>query len=94
MSVSFLPEFVTTSASERVSLPLFRLYLLWKICGFLPEERLFYPVRAIRIYLDLSASVSFCPYALFMSPGCPTRVSAKNALSFFLGRLTSMILRL
>ena len=35
--------------------------------GDLPEDHLLNPVRAIRVYLDLTASVSPRPRALFVS---------------------------
>ena len=52
--------------------------------GDLPEDRLLCPARAVRIYLELTASIAPRSRALFVSPSCPTRALSKNALSFFL----------
>ena len=63
-------------------------YDLWRILfGDLPEDRLLCPVRALRVYLKLTASVSPRPRSLFVSPSCLTRSLSKNALSFFLRKV-------
>ena len=48
--------------------------------GDLPEELLLCPVRALRLYLSRTASISPRPRSLFVSP----RALSKNALNFFL----------
>ena len=50
----------------------------------LDEELLLCPVRALRIYLDRTASFSPLPCRLFVSPRWPSRALSKNAVSFFL----------
>ena len=42
------------------------------------------PFRALRIYLDRSASFSPLPRCLFLSPRRPSLALSKNAISFFL----------
>ena len=50
----------------------------------LDVELLLCPVRALRIYLDRTASFSPLPRRLFVSPHRPPRALLKNAVSFFL----------
>ena len=88
MSLSYLPEFVAKTESERNPFPHFFLVRsLEDFVGDLPEDRLLCLVQAIRMHLDLTASVSPHPRALFVSPSCPTRALSKNALSFFLRKV-------
>ena len=71
--------------SERNPLPrFFVVKSLEDFVGDLPEDRLLCPVRAVRIYLERTASIAPRPRALFVSPSCPTRTLSKNALSYFL----------
>ena len=94
MSLSYLPEFVGKMESEQDPLPHFLFVRsLEAFVAVRLEDRLLCPVRAIRIYLDLTASVSLCPHDLFVSPTCLTRALSKDALSFFLSK-SSLILRL
>ena len=86
--ISYLPEFVAKTESERNPLPrFFGVHSLEDFIGDLPDDCLLYPVRAIPIYLDLTASVSPRPRSLFVSLSCPTCALSKNALSFFLRRV-------
>ena len=58
LSLLYLPEFVAKTESERNPLP--RSILVQSLSDFvgdLPEERLSCPVRAVRIYRDLTLSV-------------------------------------
>ena len=57
--------------------------------GALPEERLLCPVRAVRVYLDTTASLSPRPRSLCVSAKCPSRSLSKNALSYFLQVISS-----
>ena len=85
LSLSYLPEFV--AKTESVKNPLSCAFLvksLEEFVGDLPEERLLCPVRAVRTYLDITASLSPRPRFLFVSPRCPLWSLSKNALSFFL----------
>ena len=85
MSLSYLPEFVAKTESERDPLPRFLFVRsLEDFVAVLPEDRLLCLVRAIHIYLNLTASVSLCPHVFFVSPTCLIRASSTNALSFFL----------
>ena len=63
--------------------------VIQEIRGNLREERLLCPVRAVRIYLDLTSSLSPRPRSLFVSPRCPSRSLSKIALSFFLRQILS-----
>ena len=65
-------------------------YGLWRILfGYLLEELLLCPVRAFRLYLSCTASISLRPRSLFVSPRPPSRALSKNALGFFLRDLIS-----
>ena len=48
----------------------------------LDDDLLLCPVRALRIYLDRTLSLSPSHRRLFMSPSCPTRAMSKNVVSF------------
>ena len=52
--------------------------------GSLPDELLLCPVRALRIFLRRTSSLSLRPRSLFVSPRCPSRALSKNAWSYFL----------
>ena len=83
--VSYVPEFV--AKTESLSNPIPRSFLVRSLSDFaagLQEELLLCPVRALRIYLDRSASLSPLPRRLFISPRRPLRALSKNAFSFFL----------
>ena len=55
-----------------------------ELVGDLLEERLLCPVKAVRMYLDTTASLAPRPRSLFVSPRCPSWSLSKNALSYFL----------
>ena len=57
---------------------------LSQFVGDLPKDRLLCPVR---IYLDLTSSISPQLRSLFVSPRAPSRSLLKNALSFVLGQV-------
>ena len=83
--VSYVPEFV--AKTESLSNPIPRSFLAKSLSDFvagLQEKLLLCPVRALRIYLDRSASFSPLPRRLFISPRWPSRALSKNAISFFL----------
>ena len=83
--VSYVPEFV--AKTESLSNPIPRSFLVKLLSDFaagLREELLLCPVRALRIYLDRSASFSPLPRRLFLSPRRPLRALLKNVISFFL----------
>ena len=83
--LSFLPEFRAKSESEARPLPRsFRVRSLSNFVGDLPDELLLCPVRALRVYLDRTLSLTSRPRTLFVSPRAPSRSLSKNALSFFL----------
>ena len=70
-----------------LSNPIPQSFLVKSLSDFaagLQEELLLCPVRALRIYLDRSASFSPLPRRLFLSPRQPSRALSKNAISFFL----------
>ena len=72
----------------RQSLTLFRVFFrvpsLTDFVGSLPIELLLCLVRALRVFLRSTSSLSPPPRTLFVSPRCPSRSLSKNALSFFL----------
>ena len=88
LSLSYLPEFIAKTESERNPHPRsFLVRSLFQFVGDLLDERLLYPVRAVRIYVVLTSSISPCPHLLFVSPRRPPHSFSKNALSFFLRRV-------
>ena len=83
--LSYLLEFRAKTESSVNSLPRsFCVRSLEDFVSDLPEELLLCPVRALRLYLSRTASISPRPRALFVSPCSPSWVLSKNALSFFL----------
>ena len=85
MFLSYLPEFRAKTGSSSNPLPRsFCIRSLRDFVGDLPEELLLCPVRALRIYLSRTSSISPHPHSLFLSPRAPSRPLYKNALSFFL----------
>ena len=83
LSISYLPEFVAKTESERNPLP--RSFLVRSFLGFvgdLPEGRLLCPVRAVRVYLDLTKDLSPCPCALFVSPRRLLHPISKNTVFY------------
>ena len=83
LSLSYLPEFVAKTECERNPLPQFFIVKsLEDFVGDLLEDRLLCPARAVRIYLECTASLAPRPRTLFVSPSCPTRTLSKNAVFF------------
>ena len=83
--LSYLPEFRAKSESASNPLPrYFRVHSLRDFVGYLPDELLLCPVRALMVYLDRTYSLSPPPSSLFVSLRSPSRPLSKNALSFFL----------
>ena len=84
--LSYAPEFVAKSESLTRSIP--RSFLVRSLSDFaagLDDDLLLCPVRALRIYLDRTLSLTPSRRRrLFVSPSCPTRAMSKNAVSFFL----------
>ena len=86
--LSYLPEFITKTESERNPLP--RSFLarsLSQSVGNLLDESLLCPVRAVRTCLALTSSIPPRSRSLFISPRSPSRALSKNTLSFFLLRV-------
>ena len=89
LSMSYLPEFVAKTESERNPVPQsFLVCSLAQFVGDLPDKRLLYPVCAVGLCLAVTSSVSLRPHSLFVSPRRPSRSLSKNALSFFLRHVT------
>ena len=83
--LSYLPEFRAKSESASRPLPRsFRVPSLSDFVGSLPDELLLCPVRALRIFLRRTSSLSPRPRSLFVSPCSPSRSLSKNTLSYFL----------
>ena len=83
--LSYLPEFRAKSESAARPLPRsFRVPSLTEFVGSLPDELLLCPVRALRIFLRRTSSLSPRPCSHFVSPRSPSRSLSKNALSYFL----------
>ena len=73
--------------SESVSRSIPRSFLVKSLSDFaagLYDDLLLCPVRVLRVYLDRTLSLVPSRRRLFVSPSCPTRAMAKNAVSFFL----------
>ena len=83
--LSYIPQFVAKSESLTRSIP--RSFLVKSLSDFaagLDADLLLCPVRALRIYLDRTRSLSPLHHRLFVSPRRPSRAMSKNAVSFFL----------
>ena len=83
--VSYIPQFVAKSESLTRSIP--RSFLVKSLSDFaagLDTDLLLCPVRALRIYLDRTRSLSPLRHRLFVSPRRPSHAMSKNAVSFFL----------
>ena len=88
LSLSYLPEFVAKTESERNPLPRsFLVRYLEDFVGDLAEDRLLCPVRAVRVYLRCTEALLPCPRTLFVSPSCPSRALSKNAVFYFIRRV-------
>ena len=86
--LSYLPEFVAKTESERNPLPRsFLVRSLEDFVGDLPEDRLLCPVRAVHVYLQCTEALRPRPRTLFVSPSCPSRALSKNALSYFIRQI-------
>ena len=82
LSLSYLPEFVVKTKSERNPLPRsFLVRSLEDFVGDLPEDRLLCLVRAICVYVRCTEALLPRPWTLFVSLSCPSRALSKNALS-------------
>ena len=69
LSLSYLLEFIAKTEYEKNPiLCSFLVRSLSEFIGDLPEERLLCPVHAVRIYLDLTSSISPHPWLLIVSP--------------------------
>ena len=83
--LKYFPEFMAKTESERNPLPRsFLVKPLLEFVGDFSEERLLCPVHAVRIYIDLTSSLSPRPRLLFVSPRGPSRPLSKKSLPFFI----------
>ena len=83
--LSYIPQFVAKSESLTRSIP--RSFLVKSLSDFaagLDDDLFLCPVRALRIYLQRTRSLSPLRHRLFVSPRRPSRAMSKNAVSFFL----------
>ena len=83
--LSYIPQFVAKSESLTRSIP--RSFLVKSLSDFaagLDADLLLCPVRALRIYLDRTASFAPLRHRLFVSLRRPSHSLSKNAVSFFL----------
>ena len=90
MFLLYLPEFRAKTESSSSRLPQsFCVRSLWDFVGDHAEELLLCPVRALRVYVSHTSSLSPRPHSLFVSPRAPSHPLSKNALSFFLREVIS-----
>ena len=83
--LSYISQFV--AKSESLTHSILRSFLVKSLSDFaagLDTDLHLCPVRALRIYLDRTRSLSPLRRRLFVSPRRPTRAMSKNAVSFFL----------
>ena len=83
--LSYISQFVAKSESLTRSIP--RSFLVKSLADFaagLDIDLLLCPVRALRLYLHMTRSLSPLRHRLFVSPRRPSRAMSKNAVSFFL----------
>ena len=88
--LSYIPQFVTKSESLTRSIP--RSFLVKSLADFaagLDVDLLLCPVRALRLYLLRTRSLSPCRHRLFVSPRRHSRAMSRNAVSFFLREVLS-----
>ena len=86
--LSYIPQFVAKSESLTRSIPRsFLVKSLSDFAAYLDDDLLLCPVRALRIYLDRTRSLSPLRHRLFVSPHRPSRAMSKNAVSFFLRKV-------
>ena len=82
--LSYIPQFVTKSESLTHSFPRSLVKSLSDFAAGLDDDLLLCPVRALRIYLDRTRSLSPLRHRLFVSSHRPSRAMSKHAVSFFL----------
>ena len=78
--------------SESLTRSIPRSFLVKSLSDFaagLDDDLLLCPVRALRIYLDRTASFAPLRHRLFVSPRRPSCLLSKNAVSFFLRDIIS-----
>ena len=83
--LSYVPQFV--AKSESLTRSISRYFLVKSLSDFaagLDDSLLLCPVRALRIYLDRTATLAPNRHRLFVSPRCPSRSILKSAVLFFL----------
>ena len=83
--LSYVSQFVAKSESLTRSIP--RSFLVKSLSDFaagLEDDLLLWPLKALRLYLDRTASLAPLRHHLFVSPRCPSHSLSKNAISFFL----------
>ena len=89
-TVSYIPEFLTTTESALQPLP--RYFLVRSFSDFavgLDEDLLLCPVRCLREYVSRTSGVVNRACRLFVSPRNPSRAMSKNAVSYFLREVIS-----
>ena len=85
--LSYIPQFVAKSESLTRSFPRSLVKSLSDFAAGLDDDLLLCPVRALRIYLDRTRSLSPLRHRLFVSPRRPSRAMSKNVVSFFLRKV-------
>ena len=88
--LSSIPQFV--AKSESLTRSILRSFLVTSLADFaagLNTDLLFFPIRALRLYLLRARSL--CPgrHHLFVSPRRPSRAMSTSAVSFFLEEVIS-----
>ena len=86
--LTYLSSFV--AKTESVTNPLPRSCVLKSLVDFagdLDEGSLLCPVRALKIYLEKTKTLSPRPKSLFVSPRRPSFAISKNAISYFLRKV-------
>ena len=91
MSFVFVPSFVAKTQDPSVSDPRFEGYSIPALPrrGHDRDARLLCPVRALRRYLDMTASARPSCERLFVSPGGSKREISKNTVSHWIRRVIS-----
>ena len=84
--LSYLPDFV--AKTETLKNPVSRSFRLKSLSTgrkvLSKEDSLLCPVRALKIYIQRTKTISPRPRSLFVSPRLRSRAITKNAISFFL----------
>ena len=90
VSLGFVPSFVAKTQDPSVSNPMYEGFSIPSLPrGTDPDARLLCPVRALRRYLDMTASHRPALARLFISTGVSKKEISKNSVSYWIRQVIS-----